>query len=338
MSVLFIHHNITNRKQAEILLRQAEAKYRDIFENAIEGIFQSTPDGRFINVNTALARIFGYESPEAMISSIGNNISTRIYAHPDDRDDFVCKLRETGVVKEFEAENLRKDGSLIWTRTSARTIKGMDGKVLYYEGFLEDITESKMAKEGLQKANDMLQNRLDKIQLLQETLLEQANRDALTGLYNRHYLYATVERELARAKRENYHISVLMIDIDHFKGFNDTHGHQAGDVVLKALGGLLRDSIRQGDIACRYGGEEFIVLIPGMSKVAAERRAEAFRSDFNQLLIPYGGGKLSATISIGVATYPDHGSNMEEIIKAADLALYEAKQAGRNRVCVWENR
>ena len=175
MSVLFIHHNITNRKQAEDQLHAAEAKYRDIFENAIEGIFQSTPDGRFLNINAAMARIFGYETPEEMITSIGNNIGTRIYASPSQRFEFIRVMEQVGVVKDFEAENRRKDGSVIWTRTSARGIKDADGVVLYYEGFLEDITERKRTDEKLQEANKRLEEQLEEIKILQDYFARTGN-------------------------------------------------------------------------------------------------------------------------------------------------------------------
>jgi diguanylate cyclase (GGDEF)-like protein/PAS domain S-box-containing protein len=329
--------DITERKRVENRLREAEAKYRDIFENAIDGIFQSTPQGRFLRVNAAMAHIFGYETPGKMILSIGNKIATQIYARPSQHVEFTRLLEQTGVAKDFEAENYRKDGSIIWTRASARTIRDSNGAILYYEGFVEDVTERKRAEAELKNANKTLQSRFDEIQSLQETLRDQATRDSLTGLYNRRYLFETMERELARAKRDTYPISVLMIDIDHFKDFNDTYGHQAGDEVLIALGGLLRHNVRQSDIACRYGGEEFIVIMPEANKTDVAQRADAIRNNFNNLHINYDGVDLFSTISMGVAFYPQHGNDMNKIIKAADAALYEAKQTGRNCVHIWKN-
>ncbi len=333
-----IFTDITERKRAETQLRQAEAKYRDIFENAIEGIFQSAPDGHFISVNAAMAHIFGYETPEEMIASIGDNIPTRIHADPDRRIEFIRALEQTGMVKQFEAKNRHKDGSLIWTKTSARIIRDTNGVVLYYEGFVEDITERKRAEEKLKEANKLLEEQLGQIKILRDYLREQAIRDPLTGLYNRRYLHDTMERELSRAKREHSPVSVMMIDIDHFKNFNDTYGHQAGDEILITLGSLLRKSVRQGDIACRYGGEEFIIIMLGSNEVDAQHRAEKIRHDFNNLRIDFDGSELRASISIGVAFYPKHGNNMNEIVKIADAALYEAKQAGRNLVYVWDEK
>jgi diguanylate cyclase (GGDEF)-like protein/PAS domain S-box-containing protein len=462
-STLFIHHNITDRKRMEDQLREAEANYRNIFENAIDGIFQSTPEGRFVSVNEAMARIYGYDSPEEMIATIGNRIPTQLYADPQRRQEFVRIMDESGIVKEFEAENLRKDGSAIWIRTNARVIRDEQGNVRYYEGFLEDITERKQAEaelhqaevkyrtvadftydwesweapdggsqyvspacerisgypaaqfladpsflynliveedrpifaehrhtvnqtrapqiiqfriqhkngetiwiehacrpvvddqgvflgyrasnrditqrrqsqQDLQDANKRLERQLEEIKLLQDNLRDQATRDALTGLFNRRHLYETMDRELARAKRESYSVSVMMIDIDHFKDFNDTYGHQAGDEALIALGNLLRNSIRQGDFACRYGGEEFFVLMPNVDMTSAERRAETICRDFNNLRVHYDGAELSATISIGLAFYPGSASDTNRLIKIADMSMYIAKQSGRNRVHVW---
>jgi diguanylate cyclase (GGDEF)-like protein len=201
----------------------------------------------------------------------------------------------------------------------------------------KELTERKRTEEKLQEANKRLEEQLEEIKILQDYLREQAIRDSLTGLYNRRYLDETMERELARARRENYSVSVIMIDIDHFKNFNDTYGHQAGDKVLTALSGLLRSGVRQGDIACRYGGEEFLVIMPGVDEVDAKRRAEAIRSSFNGLRVNYGEAELSVSISIGVAFYPQHGNDMNEIVKAADAALYEAKQSGRNLVHIFRS-
>jgi diguanylate cyclase (GGDEF)-like protein len=208
-------------------------------------------------------------------------------------------------------------------------------RIVAYRQLEEEIVERKQVEEDLKEANEHLEYQLNEIKTLQESLREQAIRDPLTGLYNRRYLQETMEREFARARRENYMVSVMMMDIDHFKNFNDAHGHQAGDEVLIAHGNLLKNSVRQGDIAFRYGGEEFIVIMPNVDAVDAARRADTMRSDFSAFRIDCEGVEFGVTISVGIAFYPQHGGDMNEIIKAADAALYEAKQSGRNRVIVW---
>jgi diguanylate cyclase (GGDEF)-like protein len=144
-----------------------------------------------------------------------------------------------------------------------------------------------------------------------------------------------LERDLRRAERNGECVTVLMFDIDHFKQFNDTFGHQAGDTVLRALGDLLSRQTRGQDVACRYGGEEFVVLLAGASIDDGCRVAEVLRQELKQLTVQHAGqvlGRISA--SIGIAAYPGHGGTAEELLRAADQALYRAKAQGRDRVVV----
>lgn len=170
---------------------------------------------------------------------------------------------------------------------------------------------------------------------LRETLRNQSIRDGLTGLFNRRYLEASLDRELHRSMRNEQPMGVLMIDIDHFKAFNDNFGHDAGDAVLQALGVLLKNSVRAEDIPCRFGGEEFAVLLPGASLEVARERAEKLRAAAQGLSVTSGGRPVGpVSLSIGVAAFPYHGQDGNEVIKVADEALYRAKRAGRNQVQV----
>lgn len=170
---------------------------------------------------------------------------------------------------------------------------------------------------------------------LKETLRQQSIRDALTGLYNRRYMEETLERELSRAARETLPVGVMMFDIDHFKNFNDLEGHDAGDELLRELGVMLNKSIRGSDIVCRYGGEEFLVVLPGATKENTRLRAEELRLAAKGLLVYHLGKPLAkCTISIGVAAYPEDEISVERLLKAADQALYRAKNEGRDRVAV----
>jgi diguanylate cyclase (GGDEF)-like protein/PAS domain S-box-containing protein len=166
---------------------------------------------------------------------------------------------------------------------------------------------------------------------LRESLRSQAIRDPLTGLFNRRYMEETLNREFNRVKRQGVSLGVIMMDLDHFKDYNDTFGHSAGDELLSALGNLLKSQIRGEDIACRYGGEEFLFILPGASLEVTLERAESLRQAVKEIHLHYQGLKPT-TLSLGVAVYPDHGDTGLEIIKAADAALYRAKQAGRDRV------
>ncbi len=168
---------------------------------------------------------------------------------------------------------------------------------------------------------------------LKETLKQQATRDSLSGLFNRRYMEETINREISRANRHGTPLGIIMLDLDHFKRFNNTFGHQAGDLVLQELGKYLQNSIRKEDIACRYGGEEFTLILPGASLEVTKKRAEMLQQDIQHLHINYNGQILkNITLSQGVAIYPDHGQTGEAIIQAADYALYKAKRAGRKQV------
>lgn len=170
---------------------------------------------------------------------------------------------------------------------------------------------------------------------LRETLHMQSIRDALTGLYNRRYLDDILPREIARAERNGQTLSLLLFDVDHFKTFNDVHGHEAGDVVLKSVADVVQGNIRESDIACRHGGEEFVIILPDTPLQAAQARAESLRDQVARMQTLLNGSELGViTISVGVAAFPLHGNSDSALIKAADQAMYQAKQLGRNRVAV----
>jgi diguanylate cyclase (GGDEF)-like protein len=168
---------------------------------------------------------------------------------------------------------------------------------------------------------------------LREALRVQSIRDPLTGLFNRRYLEETLELEFARASRSKVSLAVMMLDVDHFKRFNDNFGHDAGDAVLKTVGQVLAGGMRRGDITCRYGGEEFTIVAPGAGLEDAQRRADALRQAVAAINLVHNGRPLGAiTCSLGVAAFPLHGATPAEVLQAADEALYRAKNGGRNRV------
>jgi diguanylate cyclase (GGDEF)-like protein len=168
---------------------------------------------------------------------------------------------------------------------------------------------------------------------LRETLRGQSIRDPLTGLFNRRYMEETLDRELSRAEREHRPLSLVLLDIDRFKHFNDTYGHEAGDTVLASLGALLRSASRAGDVACRYGGEEFLLILPAASLADAQRRAEEIRESIRSLRVTLGSRPLEPVrCSMGVAAFPEHGEAGGTLLRAADAALYRAKREGRDQV------
>jgi diguanylate cyclase (GGDEF)-like protein/PAS domain S-box-containing protein len=170
---------------------------------------------------------------------------------------------------------------------------------------------------------------------LRDALRTQSVRDALTGLYNRRYLEEVLDREVRRASRATQSLGVLMVDLDHFKKFNDTYGHDAGDAVLREAGASLTKGILAEDFVCRYGGEEFVVILPTANLEATCARAERLRMKIKEMTMLYQGRSMGMiTISVGVAVFPDHGNSPTELMATADAALYEAKRGGRDRVVV----
>lgn len=201
----------------------------------------------------------------------------------------------------------------------------------------DDETERRMATRALEKANLTLMQKLDEISKLQEKLKEQAIRDPLTGLFNRRFFDEYFRNELIRSIREEKPISLLMLDIDHFKSVNDRFGHEVGDRVLQLLAEILQSMFRKSDVACRFGGEEFLVLLPGLQEDQALNRAEALREKFAQASLEADFLYSQVTISIGVSNYPLHGDTTSQLFRTADKALYRAKDAGRNQVCCYRD-
>lgn len=170
---------------------------------------------------------------------------------------------------------------------------------------------------------------------LRETLRAQSIRDALTGLFNRRYLEESLPRELARAKRRGATLGMIMLDVDRFKQINDTFGHEAGDTILNILGQWLQANVRGEDISCRYGGDEFVLILPEASLEDTRKRAQQICEGARRLKIEHQGQSLgSMTVSVGVAAFPAHGETRGDLLRAVDVALYKAKAGGRNWVAV----
>ncbi|MHA7599357.1 sensor domain-containing diguanylate cyclase [Alicycliphilus sp. T452] len=200
---------------------------------------------------------------------------------------------------------------------------------LYLFAFARDGYDRALAQH---QVHAQLRGQFDEIRSLQAQLREQALRDPLTGLFNRRQLDAALAPALRRCREQGTPLSVLLIDIDHFKRINDAHGHAAGDSVLQALARLLLRHARPQDLACRLGGEEFLLVLDGTPVAAAIERAQALRLAFEALRVQSAGGELAATLSCGVAAFPQHADQPQALLACADQALYAAKEQGRNRV------
>lgn len=480
--IVGVGRDITIHKRTEAALRASEEKYRALFESVPLGLYRTTLDGQILDMNLAAIQMLGYADRDSALKTSVYNL----YVNPDDRHRWQVAIERDKVVRNFEMQLRRLDGTIIWVVDNARGVRDTNGHILAYEGSIEDITERKVAEAALQQANSdlthwvkELQQRTHEMSLLsemgdllqichtpeeaasvvaqlaprlfpftsgalyllsashtyveamavwgtlpiqrlfapdacwalrrgrshlsqdthiglpcqhvpdpppqsmlcvpvmaqgktlgvfylclnertfsdtsrrlavtvadhiglalanlklQETLRHQAIRDPLTGLFNRRYMEESLERELSRAKRHNTTLGIIMLNIDHFKRFNDTFGHTAGDSVLRELGAFLQSHMRGEDIACRYGGEEFMLILLDTPLSVVQQRAEGMREAIHSLPVRHHGQSLgSITCSFGIAMFPHQGTTAEELVRAADIALYQAKAQGRNKVVV----
>ena len=206
-------------------------------------------------------------------------------------------------------------------------------------GDLNARTGIRHGEEELSQLAHAFDDMAGALQLREQKLQEQAISDPLTGLYNRRYLNEFLPRELGRSGRNAVPVAVMLIDLDHFKRVNDSFGHEAGDIVLVAVGALLKEKVRGSDIACRYGGEEFALVLPETGEEPAARRAEDIRVAISNLGLSHARKPLGkVTASFGIALFPDHAQDTDALLRVADVALYAAKGAGRNRVVVGHRR
>jgi diguanylate cyclase (GGDEF)-like protein/PAS domain S-box-containing protein len=302
--VVLIFRDQTAERAVLKALQDSEEKFRSIFENAVEGIYQTSPEGQFVQVNPALARMMGYESPEELIGAI-SDLSKQVYVNPEDRIKFKKNLEEQGVLYGFEIQNYRKDRSKIWISINARVVRDETGKVRYYEGTIEDISERKKMEDQLQKMSIM---------------------DELTGLYNRRGFLTLSRQQLKGAERTRKEMILFFADLDNMKWINDTLGHQAGDAALMDLTLILKETFREADILGRVGGDEFAVLALDTEELNPDmltKRLQNWLERFNQK----GERPFQLSLSIGSARYnPNEPLTIDQLIAEADKVMYAQKR------------
>ena len=292
-----------------------------LIENMQDGVLVLDSQNRVVDINSAMEKFLGGEPA----SLLGKSASDILSAWMEKADPLL-----TGLESQTEMRIPKDPSRYLDFRVTPLYDKDQrpNGCLIVFR----EVTERKDVEKKLRNANYRLQSQLIEIGTLQSQLREQAIRDPLTNLFNRRYLEETLDRELARAAREVYPICIIMIDIDHFKQVNDTYGHEAGDLVLKAMADVLAQQSRRGDFACRFGGEEFVIVMPNINTEMAHKRAQKLRESLNSLSVPYGRYDLTATFSMGIASYPANGDDRDVLLRAADKAMYAAKEAGRDHI------
>ena len=302
--------NINDRVHAQAALSEAEERFRRAFNDAPIGMGLVALDGRWLRVNQRLIEITGFSGAQLLASTFQD------ITHPDDIDIDVEHSRQllAGEVRSYQMEKryVRPDGESIWVMLSVSLVRGMDDEPLYFISQVENINERKRVERELTRL---------------------AEHDSLTGLLNRRRFQQELERERKRARRHHGCAAILYIDIDRFKRVNDAHGHKAGDDVLQSIARRLVLRLRDTDIIARLGGDEFAVLLLDLNSIEDARRiADEIRTAVRSEPVPVAGTMVSVTISIGIATLGEGEGADDQVLIAADNAMFEAKRSGRDGI------
>ena len=305
---IWYFRDISERVKAEVAVRQAEEKYRSIFEDSAVGIFQVTPEGRPISINRALAHLYGFGSAAELIAEV-QNMAEQLFIDPGQMIELAKLVAKHGIVRGAEVQVYRKDRTRKWVLLNLRAVHDIYNDIAHYEGTVEDITDRKIAEERVEYL---------------------AYFDALTGLPNRTFLKDRLDDALAGALRTNEKFALLHLDLDRFKVINNSLGHTLGDFLLKDVAERLKGCTRREDTVARVDGDGFLILLRNIDEVknvtaAAEKVVKEMARDF-----PVKSHSLSATCSLGVTVFPEHGIDSETLLKNADAAMYCAKTNGGN--------
>lgn len=320
-----MHETHLERTRAERALRQSEARFRLLAENGSDVVSLHDATGRILYVSPSAERVLGYAPDEvarmAPFALVVPEDAARLRRHFDDlvrgapAASLACRMRH-------------KAGRVLWLEMMWRTIVDAEGRVVQVQASSRDVTERKEYERQLEEARRTLQAQHERLLEANASLAALASQDGLTGLKNRRAFEERMTEELLRMRRTAQPVALLLLDIDEFKAFNDSFGHPRGDEVLRQVARQLSRTVRDSDLAVRYGGEEFAVILPGSDLASAGEVAERIRSAIE-------GGQWSErpiTISIGVAVAASVAATLPDLLEHADRALYRSKQDGRNRV------
>lgn len=324
------HVDITERTRIECALRENDERWQLALRGNNDGIWDWNLRTGAVFVSARWKEILGETNGEEDCLANGEEVSKFLETwfqrvHPDDRDGAIQAFREhLDRATAFYSSEHRvqcRDGAYKWVLDRGQALWNRNGEALRVAGSFTDITERKRSDEAVREANQKLEEANQKLAAL-------ATTDGLTGIPNRRMFDERLAMEVERAHRYGFPLSLALLDVDHFKLYNDTYGHQAGDEVLKAVAQILQNSVREADMVARYGGEEFVLVLPHTDGLEALTVAEHCRA----ALEAYPWPERLATASFGIATFTDALTTAPEMIHAADRALYSSKQNGRNRL------
>jgi diguanylate cyclase (GGDEF)-like protein/PAS domain S-box-containing protein len=308
--------DLTDLKATQEELKRAEQRYRNMYRNAVQGMFQSRLSGELIRANPAYARILGYESVDEMLAL--KEGANKFYFSSEDRDRMIQAVQKKGAVVNHELQLKRKDGKPVWILANIRYIDNGQGDAIL-EGILVDNTKKKALEKGLRRDRKKFRNL--------------AIHDNLTGLYNTRHLYQTLDKLIEDSKLTQKSFSLVFMDMDNFKGVVDTYGHLNGSQALKEVADTIKNCINRPCFGVAYGGDEFVIVLPGFDKVRATKKVEQIRAQMTQTTyLSKAGHKVHLGASFGIATFPDDTDSREGLLALADQAMFRIKETGKGSI------
>lgn len=308
--------DLTELNKAQEALKAAEVNYRTMYKNAVQGMYQCTLEGRFLIVNPAFAKIFGFKNTTELLSHRGGVNS--LYKNPKDRQILLSVLREHKIYTNYEVEMQRSDGKSVWVLINARLTEDAKGTP-FIEGILIDNTDKRFAEE--------------KLQISRERFRYLANHDGLTDLYNTRYLYKALDKLITESKQNMEPFSLVFLDMDNFKQVVDTYGHLNGSQVLKEVAHTLQAELREPAFGVAYGGDEFVLVLPNTGKAGALEQINTIRMIMKKTVyLENKGLQVNISASFGIATYPDDAKDREGLLALADEAMFRIKSRGKDAV------
>jgi diguanylate cyclase (GGDEF)-like protein/PAS domain S-box-containing protein len=309
---------LTELKKVQEDLQQAETKYRDIYKNAAQGMYQCGLDGRILKINPAFARIFGYEHTPHFLKNIGD--ITSLYKDKNNRQHLISALKKDQVVTNYEVEMQRLDGKPVWAMINARLTSDEEGEAII-DGILIDNTKKRLAEDQLRHSRERFRHL--------------ANHDSLTGLFNTRYLYKTLDKLIIESNEINEPFSLVFLDMDNFKHIVDTYGHLNGSQALKEVAATFKTSLVEPAFGVAYGGDEFVLVLPQTGKDAALEHVKKIRLLMKKTVyLTKRDLEVHMSASFGVATYPDDAKNSEGLLALADEAMFHIKLSGKDAIGV----
>jgi diguanylate cyclase (GGDEF)-like protein/PAS domain S-box-containing protein len=308
--------DLTELKATQEELRRAEQRYRSMYQNAVQGMFQSRLFGELIRVNPSYASMLGYGSPDEVLA-LKEDVS-RFYFSDEDHTRMIRAVKKRGAVVNYELQLKRKDGKPIWILANIRLIRDDQGDAIL-EGILVDNTKNKALEKKLRRDRQKFRNL--------------SNHDNLTGLYNTRYLYKALDELIEENNLSRKIFSLIFMDMDNFKRVVDTYGHLNGSQALKEVAVTIKKCLRKPCFGVAYGGDEFVVVLPGIGKLQAKEKAEEIRTRMkltNYLAKDRHNVRLGA--SFGIATFPDDTDTRAGLLALADKAMFHVKQTGKDSI------